>query len=187
MKLKSFKKDAEVARGLILALFITVCIVIAWAIIFKCNRTDQLNLIRNQSWSIWKRFTYRIIPFHSAYVVFRGGSVIGIIAFFANVLCFIPYGALFRFFTDTRTVIWSTLIVIFGVEIFQMLSGFGGFDFTDIFMNCLGAYIGCRVYNALRPCISGRAINVLALTFLATFTVMSVYGIVNTALNFPTI
>ncbi len=187
MKLKAFKKDAEVARGLIAALFVTVCIVIAWAIIFKCNRTDQLNLIRNQSWSIWKRFTYRIIPFHSAYVVFRGGSVVGIIAFFANVLCFIPYGMLYRFFTDTRTVIWSTLIVIFGVEIFQMLSGFGGFDFTDIFMNCLGAYIGCRMYDLLRPRISGRVINVLALTMLVPFAITSIYGITNTILNFPTI
>lgn len=187
MKLKVFKRDAEAARGLILALFITVCIVIAWAIIFKCNRIDQLNLIRNQSWSLWERFTFRIIPFHSAYVVFRGGNVIGIIAFFANLLCFIPYGALFRFFTDTRTVILSTLIVIFGVEIFQTLSGFGGFDFTDIFMNCLGAYIGCRVYDLLRPRIPCRVINMIALAMLPIFTATAIYGIVNTVLNFPTI
>ena len=187
MKLKIFKKGADVCTPLIFALFVTVCIMIAWAILFKCNAIDQLNLERNQSWSLWERFTFRIIPFQSTYTVFKGGNVPGIIAFFANLLCFIPFGALFRFFTDTRTVLISTLIIITGVEIFQLLSGFGGFDFTDIFMNCLGAGLGCFAYKLLRPCLSGRVINVTAVVFFIPFAIVSIYAVINTVLNFPTI
>ena len=35
---------------------------------------------------------------------------------------------------------------VLGIEIFQLVSGFGAFDVDDIILNCLGAVMGYLIY-----------------------------------------
>ena len=69
---------------------------------------------------------------------------------FGNVLAFIPFGFLLPIcFESSRkwrqVMLWS-LILVLGIELFQLFSAFGAFDVDDILLNCLGAVIGYLIY-----------------------------------------
>ena len=43
-------------------------------------------------------------------------------------------------------LIWSMVLVL-GIEFFQLFSAFGAFDVDDILLNCLGASLGFGCYK----------------------------------------
>lgn len=65
---------------------------------------------------------------------------------FGNILIFIPYGMLYPLAFEERKkrmlFLPRTLLFIFGIEVFQMISAFGKFDVDDILLNCMGTVIG---------------------------------------------
>ncbi|MGN1313438.1 MAG: VanZ family protein [Lachnospiraceae bacterium] len=69
---------------------------------------------------------------------------------FGNVLAFIPFGFLLPLCFERskkwwQVFLWSLLLVM-GIELFQLFSAFGAFDVDDILLNMLGCLIGYLVY-----------------------------------------
>lgn len=68
-----------------------------------------------------------------------------------NILAFVPFGFLLPLVRKTESnladVFANALILVVGIEVFQLFSAFGAFDVDDIILNCLGAVIGYFVYN----------------------------------------
>ncbi|MBQ9990339.1 MAG: VanZ family protein [Lachnospiraceae bacterium] len=69
---------------------------------------------------------------------------------FGNVLAFIPFGFLLPLcFASSRkwwqVMSWS-LILVLGIELFQLFSAFGAFDVDDILLNMTGCFSGWLIY-----------------------------------------
>ncbi len=80
---------------------------------------------------------------------------------FGNVLIFVPCGILYPLaFPGKKNFLLflsAVLILVSGIELFQLFSAFGAFDVDDILLNCLGAGIGygCTVLWAkISECIA---------------------------------
>lgn len=70
---------------------------------------------------------------------------------FGNVLAFIPFGFLLplcfhRVKKWWQVALWS-LVLVLGIEFFQLFSAFGAFDVDDIFLNMTGSMAGYLVYR----------------------------------------
>jgi glycopeptide antibiotics resistance protein len=70
-----------------------------------------------------------------------------------NVLAFVPFGILLPMIRKKKTgffdVFANALVLVLGIEVFQLFSAFGAFDVDDIILNCFGAagyvvYVKCR-------------------------------------------
>ena len=135
---------------------------------------------------LWDRFTARIIPFQDFYITFvKGGSLPNYLALFFNTICCIPAGMLLGFFLRrTWGFIWSGVFIL-GIEIFQLFSGWGGFDPTDIFLNVLGVYFGYLIFDALYKRLSDKAINRAVAVWIFIAFPAIVFVVIRTILNFP--
>ena len=70
---------------------------------------------------------------------------------FGNILAFIPFGYLLPLCFEKckswwRVLLWS-LVLVLGIEFFQLFSAFGAFDVDDILLNTLGTMAGYLVYK----------------------------------------
>lgn len=63
-----------------------------------------------------------------------------------NVAAFVPFGILLpwegRRYAGFFRVMANAFVFTLGIELFQLLSGFGAFDVDDILLNCAGAALG---------------------------------------------
>lgn len=68
-----------------------------------------------------------------------------------NILAFVPFGFLLPLVRKTKSnvtdIFANVLILVVGIEVFQLFSAFGAFDVDDIILNCLGAVMGYLLYN----------------------------------------
>jgi len=121
--------------------------------ILLLSRVSLLELFNSQSTS---DRSINLIPFHSIMEFISGntanakrfafGNVIG------NIVIFIPLGIYLSLFKNDKRVITNLLfifIVSLSVEIIQWLLGIGTSDIDDIFLNCLGGWIGILGYRFL--------------------------------------
>ena len=71
-----------------------------------------------------------------------------------NILAFVPFGVLFPMMRRKKSglidVFANALVLVLGIEIFQLFSAFGAFDVDDIILNCFGAVLGYIVYVRCR-------------------------------------
>ncbi|MCL2253103.1 MAG: VanZ family protein [Lachnospiraceae bacterium] len=69
---------------------------------------------------------------------------------FGNLFAFIPFGftmpIIHRRSNNLFVMLAHALVFIAGIEIFQLLTGFGAFDVDDILLNGLSAVIGWTIY-----------------------------------------
>ena len=82
-----------------------------------------------------------------------------------NVAVFVPFGILLpwmdRKYGGFFRMLFNAFLFTSGIELFQLLSGFGAFDVDDILLNCAGAAMGWIIWRlasgrrARRPA-SGR-------------------------------
>ena len=67
-----------------------------------------------------------------------------------NVMIFVPFGFLLPMVFEKKKSFFLMMIMafafVFGIEVFQLVSGFGAVDVDDIILNCLGAVMGYLVY-----------------------------------------
>lgn len=67
-----------------------------------------------------------------------------------NIVVFIPFGLLFPYVhrrgKNFLVMLLNVLLLVLGIEIFQLFSAFGAFDVDDILLNCAGAVIGYLGY-----------------------------------------
>ena len=175
----------RVCRINLAGLLICYVIILLWIIVFKCNANNELHIDKNLAMSVWERFTYRIIPFQDAYISFATRNLVSCIAFIFNTICCIPGGALLAFFMNKkRGLLYSTLFIL-GVELFQLFSGWGGFDITDIIMNVLGVYLVYLIFEKIYPKLKPRLINILSLSILIPSAIFSIFVIIRSIIYFP--
>lgn len=71
-----------------------------------------------------------------------------------NILAFVPFGILQPMLRKKKSGFFdmfaSALMLVLGIEIFQLFSAFGAFDVDDIILNCFGAVAGYVVYVSCR-------------------------------------
>jgi glycopeptide antibiotics resistance protein len=175
-------KTEKVCVALLIAFY---TVILLWGIVFKCNMNDELNIDRNLAMSLWERFTQRLIPFQDIVLSIMTGSFWSCMAFVFNVICFIPLGVLLRFYFKNRNVVYVCLAFSAAVEIFQLFSGFGGFDLTDLFLNALGGFTGAILYQKIRPLLSQRTVNIILLSMVAPAFIFALFVFVRTIIYFP--
>ena len=181
------KGQGGINTRLLTALFITYIIILAWVVIFKCNVTADMQIAKNLATPLIDRFLVNIIPFKS-FIVSMGTSYRFTYAeFFMNFLVFIPLGAALPFFLGERKqlTLYITAATTIAIEIFQLFSGWGGFDTTDLILNFAGGLVGYILYNKLRPKLSDKVVNRTLFILLCIFLPFAATVSVITALNFP--
>lgn len=185
IKISSSPYSGRNIKRCLILLLASLLIIVLWGIVFKCNKNDELNLERNLSMSLWERFTFRLIPFQEVYLSLKHHRFWSNLASIFNVICFIPFGILLRFSVRGRTAVLLSLALSLGVEIFQLFSGFGGFDPTDLLLNGLGAYIGVILFNNLYHRIPERIVNTLLLSLVIPACIFAIAVTVRTVIYFP--
>ena len=183
MREKYFAGVKHSRIAFLLALYV---IVLLWVIVFKCNVNYQLNIDRNLAMPLWERFTFNIIPFIDLYrSITVGATLPNYLAFGFNIICCIPGGVLLGFFFDKKKGLWLTFFFILAIEIFQLFSGWGGFDPTDIFLNMLGFIFGYAIYDLVYEKMEYTTVNKLSSVFILVALPIAAYAVINTLNNFP--
>ncbi len=102
--------------------------------------------------------TANFIPFKTIKMYIRYYDMPGIRSFsnlFGNVLIFVPVGILLplvhRASKNPWIMLLNALLLVVGIEVFQLFSAFGAFDVDDIILNCLGVLIGRCIYQLIKP------------------------------------
>ena len=96
---------------------------------------------------------YNFIPFWSYKAIFSGELKL-IAQVFWNVVLFIPIGILLMLFLTTKhksvIVLFLSLLLSSSIEVIQLVTHRGLFEFDDIVHNSLGAIIGIGLYYFVR-------------------------------------
>lgn len=102
--------------------------------------------------------TANFIPFKTIKMYIRYYDMPGIRSFsnlFGNVFIFIPFGILLPVVHPAGKNVWvmflNALLLVVGIEVFQLFSNFGAFDVDDIILNCFGVLIGKCIYQLTNP------------------------------------
>lgn len=98
--------------------------------------------------------TANFIPLKTIKMYIRYYDMPGIRSFsnlFGNVLIFVPVGILLPIVHKASEKVWvlliNALLLVVGIEVFQLFSNFGAFDVDDIILNCFGVLIGSLIYH----------------------------------------
>lgn len=177
----------RVRKIYVTTLIIAYALVLIWIVIFKCNNNEALHIEENLQKTLWERFTYRLEPFVDLRYLIRTGEFDSLetLAFLFNILCFAPLSALLAFLMRDRWNILTACLFSASIEVFQLFSGFGGFDPTDIFLNTLGGVIGCLLIKPLRKRCSEVTTNAVMLGFIPPMIIWAVIVVVRTVIHFP--
>lgn len=187
MKKTDKSTEIKLNKGVLIALFCVYTVILAWVIIFKCNVTADMQIAKNQATPLIDRFLISIIPFKS-FIVSMGTSYrFTYVEFFMNFLVFIPMGTALPFFLGEKKkfTLHITALTTLSVEIFQLFSGWGGFDTTDLILNFSGGLVGYILYNKFRPKIKDGTINKITLALLSVFLPFAIAVTVVTIIHFP--
>ena len=187
--LLKMKNDEKINKKLLNVLTALYIILVVWVVVFKCNYNEGLFIEQNRARPILERLTYNIIPFEKFILSIQTGginAVTEILALFFNVICFIPFGGLIRFFTkNKRTVVTLGAAFSFAIEVYQLFSCWGGPDIIDIVLNTLGVLLGTMIYEAIAPRLTGKIINNIAFWTIIGVCPLTVFAVVNSIIHFP--
>lgn len=92
---------------------------------------------------------FNIIPFKTVQQYFRYYNIFGPVNFFinifGNILVFIPFGSFYYILCQKRSFvffIFFSILLVYSVEMTQVMFQVGRFDIDDIILNVFGASIG---------------------------------------------
>lgn len=146
-------KERPTERKYVRCIFFLYLLIIIRLIIFKYPY-NQLREIMG-SWSkkviVAGLRSANFIPFRTirmyidySYMLNSFENLVG------NVMIFVPFGFWLPMVFEKKKSFFLMMIMtfafVFGIEVFQLVSGFGAFDVDDIFLNCLGAVMGYLIY-----------------------------------------
>ena len=168
-------------------LAVSYAIILIWIIVFKCNNNEALHIQENLQKTLWERFTYRLEPFVDLRYMIRAGDFSGLemLAFLFNIICFMPIAQFLSCLMNNKWNIFTLFMFSTCVEVFQLFSGFGGFDPTDIFLNTLGAIIGCSLVKTIHKRLPEKAINATLLIFTPILSIWAIVAVILTIIKFP--
>lgn len=95
----------------------------------------------------WRTYIYQVIPFWSYIEAFRGSNEGIVSQILANLLLFVPVGVLLMpsIGSVKKTVLIGLLFSML-IEVLQLLTKRGLFEFDDIIHNTIGCALGCGIY-----------------------------------------
>ena len=178
--------NSKVNKKVMAILIVIYLIILLWVVIFKCNHNEYLHVELNSMKSLAERM--EDYPFQKWVRLYneKRFSRIEVIAFIFNLICFLPFGALLRFYTDKKwLIILLGSVFCTGIELFQLFSAWGGLEYTDIAMTILGVVLGVYLYDFLRARMSDKLINGIATFFVVTGGPLAILTIIKTINNFP--
>ena len=182
-------ENKNINKKLMIALSVIFLILLIWVIVFKCNYNEGLHIEASKAMTIVERLAYKMVPFEKFIEAVEAGGILAIveiIALFFNVICFLPFGAFGRFFTNKG---WLIILIggIFSlsIEIFQLFSCWGGPDYIDLISNTLGVALGVWIYKLIRHRLADELINKLALWSVVITAPAAAFAVINSIINFP--
>ena len=114
-----------------------------------------------------------------------------IIDIIPNVLVFIPFGIVLSLLFNNKC--WISIFIAFlfsaFVELFQLITGIGGFTFIDILLNVLGTLVGYGINKLVMYLIKNGEyfyclINYFSLTFILITIPVAIYIYYQVIINF---
>ena len=186
--LKSPTDREKINKKCILYLGILYFIALIWIIVFKCNFNELLFVSNQRSQTIWERLDYALSqPMFVASInaIIKGKNPAEILAFFFNVFGLIPLGMAFRFFFSRSRACLLSFATVLCIEIFQLISCYGGFRLDDIVLNTLGALIGVILTEKCIPKVKPELINRIARVLIYIAIPFDLFFIINTIIHFP--
>ena len=177
--------EDRVEKKLLYVLLASYAVILLWIIVFKCNMNEELNIQENLSKTLWERFTYRIEPFIALRTGLFHGRTNELLAGIFNIACFIPIGMALSFIMNTKRGLCISALAVLSVEIFQLFSGFGGFDYADVILNTLGTYLGYVLSGSVIKKMSARTVNIIALSLIPPLTLFAIVVFIRTIILFP--
>ena len=184
LKPRLLPEDRE-EKKLLYVLLASYAVILLWIIVFKCNMNEELNIQENLSKTLWERFTYRIEPFRALRTGLFHGRTNELLAGIFNIVCFIPIGMALSFIMNTKRGLCISALAVLSVEIFQLFSGFGGFDYADVILNTLGTYLGYVLSGSVIKKMSARTVNIIALSLIPPLTLFAIVVFIRTIIHFP--
>lgn len=180
-------KKEKLNKQRLTIVLIVYFVLLIWVVVFKCNENYRLSAEWNGKVPILEKLSWGWPPFRNLDVILSGNAPGETVIFFVNFLIFIPMGMLLPFFMKKRNGLLTILLVGLGIEIVQLVLGWGGFDTTDAIMYFTGGALGVLSHILLRPNVSDRTINRLMLWIGVIGGALAVFAVINTALHFPVI
>lgn len=172
----------NINKMILYALMTEYFILLVWVIALKCNASWVKDVGEElRSLPFKQRIGHSIIPF---YDLVTSGEYFDM-DYFLNVLIYIPFGLFLPFISERRSLLNIGIIFTSSVlfETVQLITGFGGWDSTDMACNTIGGAIGIMTYNLFRKHITDKKINHIAFFALVIFLPIVIYAIINTAVN----
>lgn len=157
-------------------------ILLIWVIALKCNASWVKEVGEElRSLPLHQRIGHSIIPFYDLILSEEYFDM----DYFLNVLIYLPFGLFMPFISDKRTFVNIGIIFTSSVifETVQLITGFGGWDSTDMACNTIGGVLGIIIYKLFRKHISDKTINCIAFWTLVIFFPLVIYAIINTVIN----
>ena len=190
MQLSSLQKwnnRRRINRKYLAALFILYLIGLAWVIAFKCNVNRYLHVEANRTRDVWERLEYALKQplFIGVKGCLQHGVCIELVALIFNFFGLIPLGMGLRYFYKPFRAALISVAMVTGVEVFQLLTGYGGFRLDDILVNSLGAFFGIWLYQKWILNTKPKSLNRVMRTLIWVAIPLDIFFIVNTILHFP--
>lgn len=186
--IKIYRKGADINNALMYATLVNFLIILTWIVTFKVNRSWIPEMTRYfRSLPVSERLGKSVIPGYSLLQQIKSGSFSLSSDHFLNILAFIPFGILLPYFIKNKKALVTLLISFVAslfYELFQLFSGIGYYDSTDLLTNTLGAFLGFLLYRYSFSKMRNNIVNIISTTVTAIATPVSLYAIFNTIKHF---
>ena len=160
-------------------------ILVVWGIVFKCNFNHLLMIEEKRTLPIEARLTFQLVPLTAIKYWLNGGESINVVAYVLNFVALIPFGFLLGLIMSEKRALLLTLTFILCIEIFQLFSYFGVFDFADILINALGSFVGYRICVAVSRFLTPKKVNTVCAFLTIPLVLLTIFAIVRTIILFP--
>ena len=141
-------------RKLWMLLFILYCLCMLHLLFFRPGYDPALPYAR--------QLKYNLIPFETIVLFLRalnhssmGTRNHAVINLAGNVIMFIPLGfllaALWKPLRKAGKIVSATFLIMFPVELLQMLTLVGSFDTDDLLLNIVGSLLGYLLFRFVQP------------------------------------
>lgn len=181
---ESFKE--KINNPLLITSFILYILILIWVVFFKgvgffsTNKHIIRCINKMVGMNIYERFIYQFEIFNVDYYLF-------ILDLLRNFLIFLPFGIYLPLLFSKNNVWKNSIIVILlslGVELIELITGIGGFEFLDIVNNYIGFLLGYIIYKFLIKKFNNTVINYICLTIVIIALPFAIYDYVKLIINF---
>lgn len=185
--LKPLKKYSDISNLYLYTTIMLFLTLLVWIVIFKANVSYiPMRFDLTKAMSLEERFNLGNYPFKNLFECPDGHFLGRLKEHFLNILAFLPFGILLPFVIKKKYMLIVPIIFIaatLGFESFQLFTGLGGFDITDIITNTLGGFLGLWLYRIAFLRMPDHSLNRLSFVVNLIATPFAIYAIYNTIIH----